>query len=220
MKAKTGFIKPYIMLLPLVGMGLFVFLYTLSALNYPGGSWNFTDHTGFSFWNNYLCDLLDEYAINGELNTARFFARTALGVLCVSLIFLWYQLPKLFSVRSINCTIMWLSGLLSLVITLFLASGTHDIIVRIAGVFGIVALFTAIIELYKSHFYRLMLFGIFCLSIFFVNYYIYETGTYIEVLPLVQKVTFISFIIWFALLGISIYGNLKWDYVRSLIQKG
>jgi membrane-associated HD superfamily phosphohydrolase len=208
-QVKVDFSKSNILLLPLSGMALFVLLYIIAAINYPGGSWAFIDQNGFSFWHNYLCDLLDEYAINGELNTARFFARAALAVLCVSLILLWYHLPKLFSAKSINRTVMWLAGLLSLVITLFLASGTHDLIVRIAGFFGVIGLFTAVIELYKGHFYGLMIFGLFCLTIFFVNYYIYETSIYIEVLPLIQKITFISFIIWFVLLGVSLYRSLK-----------
>lgn len=209
MCSKANYYKSYVLFLPLIGMGLFLILYVIAAIKYPGGSWEFTDQNGFSLWHNYLCDLLDEYAINGALNSARFFARGALGVLCISLILLWYNLPKLFSVKSNNRNIMWLSGLLSLVFTLFLASGTHDIIVRIAGVFGIIAIITAIIELYKIHYYKIMLFGLFCLFIFVVNYYIYESGFNIEQLPLIQKITFISFIIWFALLGSSLNRTLK-----------
>ena len=215
MNFKNGFPKLYILILPLLGMGLFLVLYVIAAINYPGGSRIDTNQIGFSFYNNYLCDLLDDFAINGELNIARFFARAALGLLCASLMLLWYHLPKLFSVTSINRTIMRLSGLVSLFITLFLASGTHDLILRIAGVFGIIAVFTASIELYKSQLYKLMFFGILCLCIFFANYYIYETGIYIELLPLIQKITFIAFIIWFATLGSSLYKNLKWDYISS-----
>ena len=92
--------KPSVLLITLAGMGIFVVLYVLAAINYPGGSWMVLDQEGFSFWNNYLCDLLDLYAINGDLNPARFFARGSLGVLCVSLILLWYYLPGLFSNKS------------------------------------------------------------------------------------------------------------------------
>ena len=90
MNVKTGFPKPYMLLFPLMGMGLFVFLYILAAINYPGGSWNFIDQNGFSFGHNYLCDLLDHYAINGKINSARFFARAALRTLCASIILLWF----------------------------------------------------------------------------------------------------------------------------------
>lgn len=207
--AKVGFPKSYIVLFPLMGMGLFVVLYIIAALNYPGGSWAFTDQNGFSFWNNYLCDLLDDYAVNGTLNDARFFARAALGLLCASLLLLWYHLPKLFKNKSTNLIIMRLSGFLALIVTLFIASGTHDIIIRIAGLFGVVAFVTLFIELHKIRFNNLLIFGLFCLMIFFINYYIYETGSYIEMLPVIQKITFISFIVWFVLLDVSLYRSLK-----------
>ena len=209
MNLKSGFPKAYVMLLPLLGIGLFVFLYMLSALYYPGGSWDVTDQTGFSFWHNYLCDLLDHYAINGKVNSARFFARTALGVLCASLIFIWLSLPKLFIIKSINLTIMTLSGLLSLVVTLFLASGTHDLIVRIAGISGVVAIITCLLELYKIKYYKLFILGVFCLIVFFANYFIYETGYFIKILPVFQKITFISFIAWFVFLNIQLYKKMQ-----------
>ncbi|WP_297693821.1 hypothetical protein [uncultured Eudoraea sp.] len=201
--------KPSVLLLPLAGMGLFVVLYILAALNYPGGSWVVMDQEGFNFWNNYLCDLLDRNAINGEINPARFFARGSLGVLCVSLILLWYFLPGLFSKKGVNVVVMWLAGLLALVITMSLTSGTHDITVRIAGVFGVIAFISCFIELYKAKYFSLVYFGIACLIIFLVNYYIYETGTFIRSLPVIQKVTFICFILWFSFLDISFYKYLK-----------
>lgn len=201
--------RPSVLLLPLAGMGLFVVLYILAALNYPGGSWVVMDQEGFNFWNNYLCDLLDHNAINGEINPARFFARGSLGVLCVSLILLWYFLPGLFSKKGINVVVMWLAGLLALVITMSLTSGTHDITVRIAGIFGVIAFISCYIELYNAKYYSLVYFGIACLLIFLVNYYIYETGTFIRSLPVIQKVTFICFMLWFAFLDISYYKYLK-----------
>ena len=197
------------MLIPLAGMGIFVVLYVLAAINYPGGSWMVLDQEGFSFWNNYLCDLLDLYAINGDLNPARFFARGSLAVLCVSLILLWYYLPGLFSNKSTNLIVMWLAGILALAITMSLTSGTHDITVRIAGFFGVIAFISCFVELYKAKYFSLLILGIICLLIFLGNYYIYETGTMIRSLPVIQKVTFICYILWFALLDISYYKFLK-----------
>jgi len=201
--------KPSVLLIPLAGMGIFVVLYVLAAINYPGGSWMVLDQEGFSFWNNYLCDLLDLYAINGDLNPARFFARGSLAVLCVSLILLWYYLPGLFSNKSTNLIVMWLAGILALAITMSLTSGTHDITVRIAGFFGVIAFISCFVELYKAKYFSLLILGIICLLIFLGNYYIYETGTMIRSLPVIQKVTFICYILWFALLDISYYKFLK-----------
>ena len=201
--------KPSVLLLPLAGMGIFVVLYVLAAINYPGGSWMVLDQEGFSFWNNYLCDLLDLYAINGDLNPARFFARGSLAVLCVSLILLWYYLPGLFSNKSTNLIVMWLAGILALAITMCLTSGTHDITVRIAGFFGVIAFISCFVELYKAKYFSLLILGIICLLIFLGNYYIYETGAMIRSLPVIQKVTFICYILWFAFLDISYYKFLK-----------
>lgn len=201
--------KPSVLLVPLVGMLLFVILYILAAINYPGGSWIVMDQEGFNFWNNYLCDLLDRNAINGELNPARFFARGSLGVLCVSLLLLWYFLPGLFSKKGINVYVMWLAGILALGVTMSLTSGTHDITVRIAGIFAVIAFISCFIELYKANYFLLFYFGIACLLIFLINYYIYETGTFIKSLPVIQKVTFICFILWFAFLDIFFYKFVK-----------
>ena len=201
--------KPNILLLPLFGMLLFVILYILAAFRYPGGSWVMPQQNGFSFWNNYLCDLLDQNAINGELNTARYFARTSLTVLCLSLVLLWYYLPSLFKGKNFNKNIMWLSGIAALVATSFLSSGAHDRTVRIAGFFAVIAFLTCFVELLKARHMKLFVFGIGCLIIFLVNYYIYETGLYIRLLPVIQKITFICFIIWFIMLDVFFYRKLK-----------
>jgi hypothetical protein len=216
MKLSPNVPKPNVLLLPLVGMGLFILLYLLAALNYPGGSWIILEQKGFSFWNNYLCDLLDHYAINGELNPARHFARASLGMLCASLILLWYYLPGLFSVKSSNLTIMWVTGIISLVITLFLASGTHDITVRIAGIFAVIAFITCFVELYKARYFKLVMFGVACLLIFLANYYIYETGEFLHTLPTIQKITFVSYIIWFVFLDLVLYRKLKMDFAKKI----
>ncbi len=187
--------------LPLVGMAGFVILYVIAAYYYPGGSWRSPEAIGFSFWNNYLCDLLDEYAINGELNTARFLARASLASLCLALLFLWFFLPSLFPGRGVNKKIMWISGILALVATGFLGAGTHDLTVRIAGILGTIAFISCFRELYRMGYIKLMFYGIICLLIFGANYYIYETGELIEQLPVIQKITFISFIGWFVTLN-------------------
>ena len=198
-----------LLILPLLGMAGFVVLYILAAVHYPGGSWIDPGKVGFSFWNNYLCDLLDEVAINGQMNAGRFYARAALGVLCVSLLFLWVNLPFLFRSRTWSTWAMWVSGILAFVTTMLLSSGKHDITVRIAGLFGVIALLTVFAELRRAGYLGLMRFGYLCLFIFLGNYYIYETGSGIHSLPIIQKITFGCFIIWFVWLDLSFYRFLK-----------
>lgn len=201
--------RPNTLLLPLGGMGSFILFYIIAAMNYPGGSWVSLDQDGFSFWNNYLCDLLDFYAINGEINSARFYAIIALGFLCAGLFWLWFYLPRLFENKSTNQSLMQISGLLSLITIVFLALANHDTVVYVAGFFAVIALISCSIELFKEGFKNLFLLGVFCLLVFLINYYIYESRLLIKSLPVVQKFTFILFISWFVCLDVALYRKLK-----------
>lgn len=198
----------FALLFPMIAIGMFLLFYTLAALNYPGGSWVAREQEGFNFWHNYLCDLLDMYAVNGVLNTARFYAITALGLLFAGLFLLWSYLPRLFETKSANQRIMQISGFLSFIMIAFLALGNHDEVIRLAGFFGVLALITCIIELRKAGLKNLFLWGIICLLVFLTNYYIYETGFFIKSLPVIQKITFLLFIGWFICLDIALYRKL------------
>ncbi|MFD0863802.1 hypothetical protein ACFQ1M_16420 [Sungkyunkwania multivorans] len=197
------------MLLPIFGMVIFVLLYFFAAMLYPGGSDAFPNKPGFSFIHNYLCDLLDVQAINGELNTSRALAIVALGILCTSLILLWFYLPVIFTTKSVNQKITLVTGVASLGMTVFLSSVNHDLILRIAGSFGVITLLSVLIELFKIRFFKLFGWGVFCLFIFLGNYYVYETGSLIRALPLIQKVTFLSFIGWFVVLNLVVYRKYR-----------
>ncbi|WP_282179379.1 hypothetical protein [Maribacter stanieri] len=202
--------------LSLLGIIFFIFFYVIAAIHYPGGSWLEPDINGFSFWHNFLCDLLDFNAINGKPNKARLYAIVALCLLCTSILFIWFLLPKLFKTKNNIQKLMGGSGYLSLFSILFLVLDYHDIVVRIAGIFGLVAFITCCIELYKTSYKKLFILGVVCIFIFLANYYIYETGIIIHILPVVQKITFSLFIIWFIALDLALYRMLRQtDDIRS-----
>ena len=146
---KLADLQRFSLFAPIISIGLFLLLYVIAAANYPGGSWLDAKQQGFSFWHNYLCDLLDQYAINGALNSGRHYARTSLVVLCIGLVFLCNRLPELFPKKNHNVKIMKFSGTIALAITLFLESSTHDITMRLAGLFGIIAIRSILIELFR-----------------------------------------------------------------------
>lgn len=197
-------LRSYYRFLPLAGMGLFVLFYLLAAWRYPGGSWVEPGHEGFSLRYNYLCDLLDTRAVGGALNTGRHLARLSLGVLCAALIYLWAYLPALAGGPVWNRRLMRISALAALFTTVFLSAGTHDLTVRIAGVFGGLALLSAIVGLWLGRRRGAAVFGIWCLTVFLLNYAFYETGSYLRALPLIQKGTFLSFIGWFVWLSLAL----------------
>ncbi|WP_133643924.1 hypothetical protein [Zeaxanthinibacter enoshimensis] len=198
-----------IMLLPFLGIILFGLFYTLAAINYPGGSWAKPETIHFSIRHNYLCDLLDEYAVNGELNTGRNFAKISLGMLCGSLMLLWSMLPGILKGNKLNHKVMVISGISALGVTLFLTSGTHDLILRIAGLLGTVALVSSYIALWRSGYSVLCILGIAGLVIFGLNYYIYETGYWRSQLPVIQKITFVFILGWMMLLNRELYRKVR-----------
>lgn len=191
-------------LLPLAGMVLFVLFYLIAAHRYPGGSWADPSQEGFSWANNYLCDLLDTRAVNGDFNPGRHWARAALGVLCAGLLVLWYQLPGLMNASPLLKSIVRLSSAAAFGTTAFLSAGTHDLTVRIAGMFGLVALLSAVVGLWRNGRPGMSLLGAWCVGIFLLNYAIYESGGFIRALPGIQKITFASFLAWFAWMDIAL----------------
>ena len=201
-------LKTHLLLVPFIGMGLFLILYFIAAFYYPGGSYADPDQIGFSFLDNYLCDLLDNYAINGNENNARVPSRIAFGFLCFTLIFIWYHIPRLFKKRNFNHRLIRVCGILSMLIAMFIASGTHDTIIYMAGIVGIVAFMVTFMELFNEGHYKLLIMGLCCLVLILINYVIYETGINRNILPVIQKITFIIGISWFLLLMVSIYKKL------------
>ncbi|NJB70373.1 hypothetical protein GGR42_000835 [Saonia flava] len=195
-------------LTPISGILLFVFLYIIAAVNYPNVFNESQTSLKFSLWNNYLCDLLDIYTINGQHNSSRSIAILALIILCSSIILLWSFLPIIFSTKSINRQIMSVTGIVSLTTTLFLPYGHHDFFVHVAGLFAVPALISCFLELYKIGHYRLLSFGVLCFLVFLINYYVYETEIFIGILPVIQKITFLLFIGWFVLLNLLLYKKI------------
>jgi len=198
-------VHPKRLYIPILAMVLFILFYVIAALHYPGGSWNDPNHAGFSIWNNYLCDLLDTYAINGALNEARIWSRIALAILCAGLFYLWYHLPILFAGRSRGVKIMWWAGMLAFVSTLSLSAKTHDLSVWISGFLGTAALIALMAELVRNKYKTLYPLGILCLFVFLMNYGIYESRFGIEILPAFQKVTFTLFFLWFLQINRVLY---------------
>ncbi|MFT4830504.1 MAG: hypothetical protein ACI815_000138 [Psychroserpens sp.] len=200
---------PIVLMIPLLGMLLFIFFYFKSAFNYPGGSHFSQAEDGYSFLNNYLCDLLDTTSLNGAPNPSKSLARFALFSLCSCLSVLWYYLPKLFKNKGVHLSIIRLAGISAMMITLFLSSTSHDLVIYVAGLIGLLAMVITIVALFRDGYQELFALGIFCLAIFLLNFYIYESGLLIKVLPVIQKITFISFLGWFALLDISLLRKMR-----------
>lgn len=185
--------------IPVVGFMLFVILYVVAAALYPGGSETDRSADQFSFTKNYWCDLLQHRAENGMPNTARTAAIVAMIVLCGSIMLFWYFIPGLFRTSGSIKTIVRASGIVSMIVLAFLRDDAHDPVINISFALGIIALLFTFYALWVSGMRQLVLPGVICLVLSLLNAYIYYSGHWFDHLALIQKISFIFFLLWFTL---------------------
>ena len=92
----------YLPYFPIIGLGLYIIVYTFAVSAYPGGSINYPNANGYSFFHNLLCDAMDPITQSGSINGARFMAIISHIILSLTMISFFYILPKIFPVKNRN----------------------------------------------------------------------------------------------------------------------
>lgn len=202
---KSNAPNAYWQLLPVGGIIVFLVLYAAAATLYPGGSPVDKTSPGFSWLHNYWCNLLNVNALNGQLNAARPVALLAMGILCVSLTLFWYFLPNLFNLNYLYANAIRLTGILAMVFASLIFTEYHDLVINIAGLFGLVALTGTFVGLYKTRLRKLLGLGVLCMALIVANNYVYYTTHFIYYLPVIQKLTLLVVLAWLSLLDIQLY---------------
>jgi hypothetical protein len=204
-RLKLRYSNKALVLLPVPGFCLFIVLYLIAASLYPGGSEADRLAQGFSWRHNYWCDLLETHAENGTPNMARPVAIAAMAVLCASIILFWYFVPRLFKTGLLLERLLQWPGMLSMVVLVFLQTGYHDTIINTAVILGLIAMIVALVLLYSNHYYLIFSLGLFCLLLCGLNIYVYYTKNWIGWLPVIQKISFFLFLLWFSLISCKAY---------------
>jgi hypothetical protein len=195
------------LLTPLFGALIYLLLYIIATFFYPGGSQADKNSIGFSWAQNYWCNLLNENAINGQHNAARPIAIVAMFFLCVTLMIFWYIFPKQTGFRKSRKLIVQISGFASMISIMFISTGLHDIVINIATVFGLIAVIGTFIGLLELKWTKLFWVGIFILPLVALNNFLYYKIALLIYLPVVQKITFLYFLLWICLIDVSLYKN-------------
>lgn len=203
-RTKTVKTKKWL-LLPLFGCMLFVALYIVATLCYPGGSPFNKQTTGFSWAQNYWCNLLNETALNGQVNSARPVALTATVVLCTSLVGFWYLFPLQAGFSKGGRRLMQVSALLSMITVLFLFTSYHDMVINVATGFGAIALGGTFVGLRKLRWKGLFWTGLVALPLIALNNLLYYNKSLQIYLPVVQKITFLYFLVWISSISLCLY---------------
>jgi len=192
-------------LTPLIGSFLFVFLYVIAAVLYPGGSGADKTAIGYSWTDNYWCNLLSDKAINGQTNIARPVAVTAMFMLCLSLSAFWILFPALTQLKKYHQLFIQVAGTVCMLTSsLLLTRIDHDLAVNTSSAFGLAAMIGTLIALYRLKWKWLFALGLFDLLLVALNNYLYHSNEMMY-LPVVQKFSFLSFLVWFSFISINLY---------------
>ncbi len=190
------------LLTPSWGILAFISLYIIASIYYPGGSQVDKASIGFSWVNNYWCNLLDEKSIDGQINGARPIAVIAMVFLCLSLSLFWYVLPIVIHVGKYLKGMIQISGVLSMASAFLLFTPVnHDFAINLASFLGLIACAGTLVVLLKAARRKLFFLGIVNLVLITLNNYLYYSSELIIYLPLVQKITFLLFLIWIVLIN-------------------
>ncbi|MFN8306951.1 MAG: hypothetical protein U0T79_09270 [Ferruginibacter sp.] len=198
--------KSIFLLIPVLGSLLFVVFYVIATLLYPGGSQVDKNSIGFSWTNNYWCNLLNDNAINGQRNPAKPIALIGMLVLCLTLSFFWFIFPRQINIsKKLKLTIQ-VSGILAMAVAFFLFTDiNHDFLTNLASSFGVIATAGTFIGLYKNKLFGLFTFGFLNILLVLLTNLCYYNKKLIIFLPVIQKITFATFLIWVCCIAINLY---------------
>lgn len=193
----------------LIGVILSITLFTISAVNYPGGSQKDINAIGYDWRYNYLCNLVSEKAVNGADNASRIWAIVGMLFLCVSLsIFFVRFADKMPVIKSAK--IIKYSGIGSMFFGFFVFTSYHNLMTTLSSIAALVALFYMVIYIFKSKRLVFKWLSTLCLAILYLNNYIYYSHNFLELLPILQKISFL--IVCALILGLD-YFTVKEDFL-------
>ncbi len=191
------------------GIVFYFILYGVSASRYPGG--NQIDHqeAGFSWAQNYGCNLFNEQALNGQINPARPFAILANLILCVAIAWFFVRYGSKHPVSKKWSRITQIAGVFSMFFASILFTRFHDITSILSGIFGVIALWGVYMGLQKDQQYSLIRYGFICFILIAVNNAIYFSEKGIYYLPVIQKITLVVILSWVVLVENGMATSIK-----------
>jgi len=186
----------------LIGIIISLLLFLLSTLYYPGGSQKNKNSIGYDWKNNYPCNLFDEKAINGLDNASRLWAKFGMFFLCISFAVFFIRFSKRIPSKT-SANIIKYSGAGSMLFAFLVITPYHDLMTTIASIFALITLFYISVFIFKSKLSFFKFLSIACLLVLYLNNYIYYSRNLLDVLPIMQKISFLLIIIW--ILGLEYF---------------
>ncbi len=190
-------LQPYLQWLPTICIFIFAVLYFYSSTLYPGGSQADLTTPGFDWVHNYWSDLMNETGRNEQLNPAEPFAIAAMVIMCIGLMIFFIQFAAKFSKHRVWRSVIQISGTLAMICAILTFTEYHAPMIALSSFFGLFLLAGIIREVYNSEMILMKIGGVVCVLLLVINNYIYFSRNFVEILPLLQKITFAIVLLWF-----------------------
>lgn len=141
--------------------------------------------------------IIKEITANRIMADKKPFAISGMCILGFALSTFWVVFPEhLITKKYFRLTIQ-ISGIVAMLSSFFLLTNVnHDLIVNIESSLGFIATIGTLVCLYQTKWYGLFVFGLFNILLVGLNNYLYNTEGMIIYLPVVQKISFLSFLVW------------------------
>jgi hypothetical protein len=178
-----------------LGIIISIFLLLVATLYYPGGSQYDKNSVGYDWKNNYLSNLFDEKTVNGSENASRLWAISGMLFLCVSFAFFFIEFPKRIPSKGAAKIIRY-CGVGAMTFAFLAVTPYHDTMITIASTLALISMFYITVFVFKSRLHLLKILSIVCLFVSYSCNYIYYTRSYVEFLPLLQKIALVITIPW------------------------
>jgi hypothetical protein len=180
----------------LIGVLIGTLLLIIATIYYPGGTYENVNSVGYDWANNYISNLLRPLAVNGEENTARPLAIFGVLFLTASFGLFFVTFSNRIKIRSASLVIKYLGILATILGFITVIPSMHDLMVTMSSILTLLIFFYITIMVIKSKLNSMKIMSIIFLLTFYFGAYMYFTRTFLEYMPIMQKIIFSMKIVW------------------------
>lgn len=206
--------------MPTICIVIFSVLYYYSSTLYPGGSQADLSTSGFDWVHNYWSDLMNETGRNEQPNPAEPYAIAAMVIMCIGLMIFFIQFAAKFSEHRVWRYLIQISGTLAMICAILTFTELHATMIALSSFFGLFLLIGLIREIYNSDMTFMKIGGLICVLLLIINNYIYFSRNFVDILPLLQKITFAIVLIWIVGLNAQLVNKHKQLVLKEFLPNG
>lgn len=206
--------------MPTICIVIFSILYYYSSTLYPGGSQADLSTSGFDWVHNYWSDLMNETGRNEQPNPAEPYAIAAMVIMCIGLMIFFIQFAAKFSEHRVWRYLIQISGTLAMICAILTFTELHATMIALSSFFGLFLLIGLIREIYNSDMTFMKIGGLICVLLLIINNYIYFSRNFVDILPLLQKITFAIVLIWIVGLNAQLVNKYRQLALKEFLPNG